>query len=157
MRKTQNVIDITGGSADLQEVEHLICQVTLLWKRLLNLHTQHLGITGTERRALSFIARYPGLTQVVVADFLDIEPQNLMRALDKLQENNWIEKKPDLKDRRAKCLFLTAQGEKIIEKIKAIADQIRPKITEKMSKNQLVLFTEHLALMRENLNGELSK
>lgn len=137
------------------DIEYLICQVALLWKRLLNVSTQHLGITGTERRALLCISCHPGLTQVAVADLLEIEPQNLMRALDKLQKSDWIEKKPDLNDRRAKCLFLTLKGKKMITQIKSLADEIRPKIINGMKDKELAAFTEHLALLRENLNKEL--
>ena len=138
-----------------EDVEYLICQVALLWKRLLNISTQHLGITGAERRALLCISCQPGLTQVAVADFLEMEPQNLMRTLDKLQAREWIEKKSDSNDRRAKCLFLTPEGEKMIFQIKTLANQIRPKIIGEMKESELSMLKEHLMLLRENLNTEL--
>jgi DNA-binding MarR family transcriptional regulator len=92
-------INPTLCSADIHDIEYLVCHVNLLWRRFLNNKIKNLGISGTEKRVLFCIARNPGMTQVQIAKLLELEPQNLVRILDRLGEEKWVVKK-----RGARCI-----------------------------------------------------
>ncbi|ODN42717.1 MarR family winged helix-turn-helix transcriptional regulator [Piscirickettsia litoralis] len=135
----------------LDELEFLICDVSNWWRRIYSSSSQGLGIGPTERRALYAIYQNPGLTQVQLAEFLDIEPQGLTRILDHFVDLNWLRKEIAPKDRRARCLYLTSASNPIIEKIRAIGDEFRPQSLENISNNELENFINTIKKMKENL------
>lgn len=63
-------------------------------------------------RALYFIARQPGLTVSELLRLLDITKQSLGRVLTDLQDGGLVEQKVGERDRRQRCLYLTAAGTK---------------------------------------------
>ena len=141
---------------DVYDIEYLICHVSMLWRRLANEKIKSLGITGTEKRVLVCIARNPGLTQVQIANLLELEPQNLIRSLDKLERQKWIKKCADANDRRAKCLFITDEAKKIVAKIKSLAENIKPQILAGLDEKKIQVLIKYLAEIRENLFEELA-
>ncbi len=69
---------------DEQDIEFLICDISVLWRRAFSLHTKEMGISTIERRIILNVDRRPGATQVEIANLIDIEPQNLTKPLDRL-------------------------------------------------------------------------
>lgn len=148
-------VNIQTSTIDIHSIEHLVCNVGALWRRLLNTKIKSLGLCGTETRALMCIARNPGLTQIQIANLLDLEPQNLMRSLDKLENQGWIQKQSDTSDRRIKCISITNSAKKIIAKIQSFSDSTRPHVLSGIEAKNLQLLTHHLATMRENIIQQL--
>jgi MarR family transcriptional regulator for hemolysin len=142
---------------DIHDIEYLVCHIALLWRRLLGIKIKSLGINITEKRILFCIARNPGLTQIEVAKLLDLEPQNLMRSLDKMEKLGWIVKKQDPKDRRVKCLSVTPQAKKIISQINTLGDKLKPRILSGMDAKKTQLIVDQLSEIRENLLGFLEE
>lgn len=151
----QKKVNCKPQGTDIYDIEYLVCHVGLLWRRLLNAKIKTLGISGTEKRVLFCIARNPGLTQVQIATLLDIEPQNLMRSLDKLETQDWIQKQADANDRRVKCLCITTEAKKILSKIQAISDNIKPYVLAGIDAKAIQTVINHLAKMRENIVEQL--
>lgn len=137
------------------DFEFLICDVAILWRRLVSVRSKELGISNLERRIMLQAKRHPGATQVEIANLIDVEPQNLIQPLDKLIHHGWIEKRSDVKDRRVKRIFLTPEAKSIMTKINAIGDQIRPGILNKISKPDLEKLTTQLTEMKINLEAFL--
>ena len=42
------------------DIEYLVCDVALLWRRILNTHSKQLGISNVERRLIINVDRNPG-------------------------------------------------------------------------------------------------
>ena len=141
---------------DVENIEYLICHIAMLWRRVLNAKTKSLGIYGTERRVLVCIAHNPGLNQIQIANLLELEPQNLLRSLDKLEQLNWIKKCADKNDRRTKCLFITEEAKKIVAQLKSINKSIKPQILSGLNEEKIQQLLLHLTLIRDNLFKELS-
>jgi MarR family transcriptional regulator for hemolysin len=142
---------------DIHDIEYLVCHVGNLWRKLLGIKIKSLGINVTEKRVLFAIGRYTGLTQVKIANLLELEPQNLIRSLDKLEKLGWIQKCADPEDRRVKCLSLTAQGKKMILQIQTLSNSIKPQILEGFDEKKIQQVVKHLSDMRENLFKELGE
>ena len=60
-----------------------------------------LGLTSAQCRVLGYLARNEGINQAGLADLLEIKPMTLVRQLDRMEEDGWIERRPDPGDRRA--------------------------------------------------------
>lgn len=142
---------------DMNDIQHLVCNVGTLWRRLLNTKIKSLGISGTEARALLCIAKHPGLTQIQIANLLEIEPQNLTRSLDKLEEQHWITKEANNNDRRIKCLFVTPSAKKMITKIQSLRDSIKPRILVGIETKNIQFVINQLTIMHENILQELEQ
>lgn len=64
-------------------------------------------------RVLHFVNRQPGLTIAELLDILKITKQSLNRVLKELLEQNYVESRPGVSDRRNRLLFTTAKGRKL--------------------------------------------
>ena len=83
-----------------------------------------LGVTRAQWKVLFRLDRQPGLRQIELADMLDIEPITLSRIIDRLEEGGLVERVADPADRRAWRLHVTARAQPLIEKLRAVADEM---------------------------------
>lgn len=139
------------AKAKMDEIEYLICDVANLWRKVLSAETKQLNISGLERRVLYNIEPQPGLNQVQIANITEIEPQNLIRILDKLEQAGLIEKQNDPKDRRTKRIYITLQGRTVNSEIRAIAKSIQPSLLVNVDPNKVQELMAALGTIKENL------
>ena len=64
-------------------------------------------------RVLHFVARQPGLTIAELLDILKITKQSLNRVLKELLEQNFVEARAGVTDRRQRLLYPTGFGRKL--------------------------------------------
>jgi DNA-binding MarR family transcriptional regulator len=64
------------------------------------------------------------LSQVDLADVLELQPISLVRLLDRLVEHGLLERRHDPRDRRANRLFLTASGRQLVDDLDSLRDSI---------------------------------
>jgi len=88
------------------------------WRRIVrDIVTAH-GISQACAEPLIMIGRLgEGVRQIAVADELGIEGPSLVRLLDQLCAAGLVERHEDSGDRRAKSLWLTAEGRRITAEI----------------------------------------
>ena len=60
-----------------------------------------------------------------MAELTDTDPMTLVRTLDRMQHDEWIERRPDPADRRAHRLYLCEAAKPIMNRMWKIADQAR--------------------------------
>ena len=84
-----------------------------------------LGLTRSQCRVLGYLARHEGINQAGLADLLEIKPMTLVRQLDRMEEDGWIERRPDPGDRRARRLFLTEKARPILARILDLSSAVR--------------------------------
>ena len=84
-----------------------------------------LGLTRAQAAVLAYLARQEGINQAALAQLLELEPITLARLLDRLQAAGLIERRPDPKDRRAHLLYLTAAAYPLLDRIFALAAEVR--------------------------------
>ncbi len=64
-------------------------------------------------RVVHFVNRHPGLTIAELLDILKITKQSLSRVLKDLLDQNFVEARAGVTDRRQRHLFATAKGRKL--------------------------------------------
>ena len=82
------------------------------------------GTTRAQWIVLFRLRQNEGLSQVDLADVLELQPISLVRLLDRLVEHGLLERRHDPKDRRANRLFLTAKGKKLVDDLDSLRDAI---------------------------------
>jgi len=105
--------------------------------RLLRNHIDHRakvrGSTRAQWIVLFRLRQQEGLSQVDLADVLELQPISLVRLLDRLVEHGLLERRHDPKDRRANRLFLTASGRQLVDDLDSLRDDIATDVLQDLS------------------------
>ncbi|HEX6783190.1 MAG TPA: MarR family transcriptional regulator [Sphingomicrobium sp.] len=109
-----------------------------------------LGVTRAQWKLLFRLERHPGLRQIELADMLDIEPITLSRIVDRLEEGGLVERLADPADRRAWRLHVTARAQPLIEKLRAIADEMTAEAFAGIDSKDIEIARQVLGRVREN-------
>lgn len=76
------------------------------------------GLTPNEVRVLMYVGRHPGHTQRDLVDHSHMDKAQLARMLAQLQEQGWLDREPDARDRRVRCLSLSPQGQALFDRLR---------------------------------------
>ena len=71
------------------------------------------------------IERFEGMTQVALAEDLELAPIAVGRVLDRLEKSGFVERRPDPKDRRCWRLYLAPGSAKVMAAVDRIANELR--------------------------------
>ena len=82
------------------------------------------GTTRAQWIVLFRLRQQEGLSQVDLADVLELQPISLVRLLDRLVEHGLLERRHDPKDRRANRLFLTPRGRQLVDDLDSLRNAI---------------------------------
>jgi MarR family transcriptional regulator, transcriptional regulator for hemolysin len=105
---------------------YLIHDVARLFARRFDQQAKlFLGLNRSQCRTLAYLARHEGINQAGLADLLEIKPMTLVRQIDRMEADGWIERRADPDDRRARCLVLTEKARPILARIADISAEIR--------------------------------
>jgi DNA-binding MarR family transcriptional regulator len=116
-----------------------------------------LGLTRAQAAVLANLARQEGINQVSLAQILELEPITLARLLDRLQAAALIERRPDPKDRRAHLLYLTDVAYPLLDRIFALAAEVREEAMSGIPEANRNLLLEMMISMRANLIEQASE
>ena len=126
------------------------------WRSLLDERLRLIGQSSARMEALAAIMNSPPLSaQVDIARRLRIEGPTMTRMLDMLEADGLVERLPDPGDRRTKQLRLTAEGEKALEEIFVIADEMRGRLLDGMPAERIDELNGVLDLLTERLDAGL--
>ncbi len=96
--------------------------------RLLRNYVEHRaksrGTTRAQWIVLFRLREQEGLSQVDLAEVLELQPISLVRLLDRLVDHGLLERRSDPHDRRANQLFLTAAGRLLVDDLDSLRDSI---------------------------------
>src|ERR1700761_4322837 len=82
------------------------------------------GTTRAQWIVLFRLREQEGLSQVDLADVLELQPISLVRLLDRLVEHGLVERRSDPRDRRANRLFLTVAGRQLADDLDSLRNAI---------------------------------
>jgi MarR family transcriptional regulator for hemolysin len=101
------------------------------WRSLLDEALRPIEQSAARMEALAAIINSPPLpAQIDIARRLRIEGPTLTRMLDTLEADGLVERLADPTDRRTKQLRVTGEGEAALERIFAIADDLRARLLD---------------------------
>ena len=111
-----------------------------------------LGLTRAQCKVLGYLARNEGINQAGLADLLEIKPMTLVRQIDRMEEDGWIERQPQPGDRRARRLVLTDKARPILARILDLSNEIRAESFAGLSKDEGKQLIELLRRVHGNLS-----
>lgn len=104
-----------------ENIGTMVAQVARLMRRSFDEHARGIGVTRPQWQVLTLLIRNEGINQGGLADILEVEPITLGRMIDRLQEADLVERRPDPADRRAWRLFITPKGFALVDQLKPYA------------------------------------
>jgi DNA-binding MarR family transcriptional regulator len=111
-----------------------------------------LSLTRAQCKVLGYLARNEGINQAGLADLLEIKPMTLVRQIDRMEEDGWIERQPQPGDRRARRLVLTSKARPILARILDLSNEIRAESFAGLSKDEGKQLIELLRRVHGNLS-----
>jgi DNA-binding MarR family transcriptional regulator len=111
------------------------------------------GTTRAQWIVLFRVREHEGLSQVDLADVLELQPISLVRLLDRLVEHGLLERRHDPKDRRANRLFLTASGRQLVDDLDSLRDAIASDVMQDLSTDQMQTGLDALRAMKERIKA----
>jgi len=112
-----------------------------------------LGLSRSQCRVLGYLARHEGIHQAGLADLLEIKPMTLVRQIDRMEEEGWIERRPDPGDRRARRLVLTEKARPILARILDLSTEVRREAFAELSEED----GRHLTDLLRRVHGNLAE
>jgi MarR family transcriptional regulator, transcriptional regulator for hemolysin len=99
--------------------------VSRLYSKRFEERAAGLSFTLAQCKALAILAKNAGISQKRLSELADIEPMTLVRILDRMEADGWIERRADPSDRRARSLYATDKANPILDQIWQVGLQTR--------------------------------
>lgn len=144
-----------GTTRDIRLTINLVL-VARRWRSLLDERLRAIGQSAARMEAMSAIVNSPSLSaQVDIAKRLRIEGPTMTRMLDTLENDGLVERLPDPTDRRTKQLRLTPAGEAALKDIFAITDELRDRLLDGISADEIDELNGFLTMLTGRLDEGL--
>lgn len=115
-----------------------VARVTRRWRKMLDERLKDLGVTQARWSTMVYLEKGgEGLTQRELASLMAIENPTLVRLLDSLEQQNFIERRPCPNDRRARRLHLTNAGRAFMDDLSERAEVLREEMLEGISDEEI--------------------
>lgn len=111
------------------------------------------GTTRAQWIVLFRLRQNEGLSQVDLAEVLELQPISLVRLLDRLVEHGLLERRHDPKDRRANRLFLTAKGKKLVDDLDSLRDAIAKDVLGELPDSAIQTSLETLREVKDRIKA----
>jgi DNA-binding MarR family transcriptional regulator len=116
-----------------------------------------LGVTRSQWWVLAFLSRADGMSQVALAEELDLGKVALGGLIDRLEKTGLVSRRPDEDDRRVKRVFLTKKSHALINEIRISVSGTEKVILHQIDDADLRATVRALRKMKENLLAMLAE
>jgi DNA-binding MarR family transcriptional regulator len=125
-------------SLDLKrEIVAQLVESSRLLRNYVDQRAKGRGTTRAQWVVLFRLRQQEGLSQVDLAEVLELQPISLVRLLDRLVEQALLERRPDPADRRANRLYLTKKGRQLVDDLDSLRDAIAADVLRGVPDNVL--------------------
>ena len=114
-----------------------------------NAHCAEFGITIAQSFILFLLLAEDGLNPKTLAEQLEIDGSAITGLVDRLEKEDLVERKPDLTDRRAFCVFLTGKGRRKAEEVLPAAMEVNNRLKASLSKGDEKTVSRFLENVKE--------
>jgi DNA-binding MarR family transcriptional regulator len=111
------------------------------------------GTTRAQWIVLFRLRQQEGLSQVDLAEVLELQPISLVRLLDRLVDHGLLERRPDPNDRRANKLYLTRAGRRLVDDLDSLRDAIALDVLRDIPADAIRTSLQTLVDVKERIKG----
>lgn len=110
-----------------------------------------LGLNLTQASLIAYVREFGPVSQTKCADHLRLGRANIGAAIDRLQERQLVERRPDAVDRRVWQVALSPSGIEIAEQILAIDEILRAEFRAGISRSERQALASVMTRLQANL------
>lgn len=132
----------------------LLHDITRLFRHSFGLQLRDLGLSEPQWRVLGTVNRLPGMDQTQLAALLGIGKAPLGKLVDRLEQENLLQRYPDLDDRRTNRLRLTDRAQPITDTIRQRHLQFQEYYLDGVDQTSRLALEETLLTIYTNLAGD---
>jgi MarR family transcriptional regulator for hemolysin len=114
---------------------------------------QRLALTLPQCRVLIHLQSNEGVSQKRLAELADVDPMTLVRTLDRMEADGWVQRRFDPADRRAHTLWLTAAAAPVLEQIWQLIAETRAEMLQGLSSDERTVLVALLERVHANLTS----
>lgn len=114
---------------------------------------QALSLTLPQCRALLHLENNEGVSQKRLSELTELDPMTLVRILDRMEADGWVQRRFDPADRRAHTLWLTAKSRPVLEHIARLIAETRAETLHGLSNEERSTLTGLLERVHANLSS----
>jgi len=134
-----------------QRVGFLMHDVSRLRRVVFDAMMKPLGVTRSQWWVLAHLSRHDGMIQSDLADLLDLGKAALGGLVDRLEASEFIERRPDSTDRRAKRVFLTRKGNQMVKEMHQMSHEMSEQILDGFDHEERLQLADLLMRVKKNL------
>jgi DNA-binding MarR family transcriptional regulator len=129
----------------------LIHDVSRLRRVVVDRALKPLGITRSQWWVLAFLSRRDGMTQTALAADLDLTKVAIGGLLDRMEAAGFVERRADQSDGRARRVYLTRAGAKMVAAIRDSVEAVELEILERIPEDALAQAADTLRTLKDTL------
>ena len=141
------------ASDRFRQLGFLFKDVSRRYTRRFEERAQRLALTLPQCRALIHLQSNEGVSQKRLAELADVDPMTLVRILDRMEADGWVQRRFDPADRRAHTLWLTAEAALVLEQIWQLIIETRAEMLQGLSSEERTVLVTLLERVHANLTA----
>ena len=110
-----------------------------------------LGITRSQWWVLAFLSRRDGMTKTAMAADLDLTKVAIGGLISRMEASGFVERRSDASDARARRVYLTKAGIRLVDTIRESVDRVEIEILGDITNEELDEAANTLRKMKERL------
>ena len=127
----------------------------LVSRRFAIIYKDHAGLTRPEWRTLATLGQYGTLTAKAIGAHSSMHKTKVSRAVQSLEERNWLKRTTDENDRRVEHLVLTREGERNYKQLAGLAHKFETGLKELLGKRDFEALNRGLTAVEKHLGTEV--
>lgn len=132
-------------------VGFLIHDVSRMMRNWFDARAQHLGLTRAQWRVLIQLSAREGASQRELAEILEIDTVTLGRHIDRLERDDWLERRPDPNDRRVWRLHLTPAARPTLDEMEGLALELHDAALSGLDEAERAVLVDALHRIKANV------
>ena len=138
-----------------REIAFNLMDVARMMRTYADQRARQFGISRAQWGVLVRLDRQEGLKQSELAEILDLQPISLTRLLDRLAENELIERRADPNDRRANRLYLQPAARPLLDKLGKLGADMMEEVMAGIDAHDNERLRHGLECMKDNLRAAI--
>jgi DNA-binding MarR family transcriptional regulator len=134
-----------------QRLGFLMHDVSRLRRSVFDEFVKPLGVTRSQWWVLAYLSRHDGMIQSDLAAMLDLGRAALGGLIDRLESSGLLERRADAQDRRAKRVYLSAAGHRIVKEMRVHSHAMSERILEGLDRQDRLVLADLLSRVKGNL------
>src|SRR3954465_4218006 len=146
--------DMARGSVDMNFL-FTLAELQRLLRTYADKQAARYGITRAQWAVLAKVERNEGLKQSELAEQMEMQPITLTRLIDKLCDNDWIERRGDETDRRVNRLYLKKAARPLLGKLSGLRSELTATALEGINHADAQRLLANLETIKENVGNAI--